>query len=316
MNKLLVIVGPTGTGKTDLGIELAQKWGGEVISADSRQLYKDMDIATGKEVEELKSGKAEKGDGFWLVNDVKVNLYDILEPKETFSVAQYQQKALEIIRSLQDTDKLPILVGGTGLYVQAVTDGLSIPKTPPDLKLREKLESSRKEDLYLKLQEVDPKTAERIDENNPRRLIRALEVYYLTGQPISKLQERYSVDFDLLMVGLSAPREELYLKADQGVDSWLDLGLVEETKDLLKKGLDPKLPSMTSIGYRQIIMNLEKKISLEEAVQRIKFERHGYIRRQLTWFKRDGRIHWFDITQDDWKKDVSRLVEQWYNVGK
>jgi tRNA dimethylallyltransferase len=312
-NKLLVIIGPTGTGKTDLAISLAKKYNGEIISADSRQLYKDMDIATGKEVTELRSGKAEKKDGYWSVKGVKIHLYDLLDPKETYSVAQYQQKALEIIRSLQDTGKLPILVGGTGLYIQAVTEGLKIPKTAPDLKLRKELEASSPEELYKKLQAVDPKTAERIDENNPHRLVRALEVYELTGQSISDLQDKYKVDFDLLMIGLTGSRERLYENADKSVAEWVEQGLAEETKNLLEKGLDPKLPAMTALGYRQITMSLEKKISMGEAIQRIKFDLHGYIRRQLTWFKRDGRIQWFDIEDQEFENEVTKLVEGWYN---
>lgn len=315
MDKLLVIVGPTGTGKSNLAISLAKPYQASIISADSRQVYKEMDIATGKEVKELKAGKAEKHEGYWVVEGVKINLYDYLDPKETFSVAQYQQKALEIIKKLHQESRLPILVGGTGLYISSVTDGLKIPKSPPDFRLRGKLESTPPEELYQKLQEVDPITASRIDKNNPRRLVRALEVYYQTGESISSLQEKYKPEFDILFIGLTAPREKLYEKADLGVEEWLKLGLVEETQELLKKGYSPTLPSMTSIGYRQIAMFLEKKLTLEEAIQRIKFDRHNYIRRQLTWFKRDERIYWFDITDEDSTTRISNLVSQWYNTG-
>lgn len=312
-NKLLVIVGPTGTGKTALALKLAKQFNAELVSADSRQLYKEMDIATGKEVEELKAGLASKHSGYWEVEGVKIHLYDQLDPKETFSVAQYQQLAVKKINEIQEQGKLPILVGGTGLYIAAVTDGLNIPKSPPDLKLRARLENTPNEELYETLKKVDPETASEVDQNNPRRLLRALEVYYTTGQKISLLKTKFKPDFDLLFIGLTAPREELYERADKGVEKWLKQGLVEETGKLIKKGYDQKLPSMTSIGYRQIIMQLENKITFEEAIQRIKFDRHGYIRRQLTWFKRDSRIYWFNIVDEGWDKEVGKLVSAWYN---
>ena len=274
-----------------------------------------MDIATGKEVTQLKEGKAEKHEGYWVVDKVKINLYDLIGPKETFSVAAYQQKAVAVIKKLHQEKRLPILVGGTGLYIMSVTDGLKIPKSPPNFELRRKLENTLPALLYKKLKEVDPVTASRIDENNPRRLVRALEVYYQTGEPISTLQEKYSPEFDLLFIGLTAPREKLYENADRGVEEWVKIGLVEETQELLKKGYSLALPSMTSIGYRQISMHLEKKLTLEEAVQRIKFDRHNYIRRQQTWFKRDGRVFWFDITDGDSAAKISKLVSQWYNTG-
>lgn len=313
MKKLLVIVGPTGTGKTKLALSLAKKFYGEVISADSRQLYKHLDIATGKEVTEIKKGSASKHNGYWLVDGIKIHLYDLIEPTQSFSVAQYQQQALEIIEKIQKEKKLPILVGGTGLYVSAVSDGLNIPKIPPDLFLRKELEIANKDELYKKLQEVDPKTAEKIDAGNPHRLVRALEVFYQTGQSISDLKDKYKVDFDLLFIGLTSDRETLYKNADNKVEEWLKLGLVEETQKLLDLRYSPALPAMTSIGYQQIIMSLEEKISLAEATQRIKFALHNYIRRQLTWFKRDKRITWFDISTEDFEKEVGKRVSEWYN---
>lgn len=204
MIKLLVIVGPTATGKTDLAIKLAKKFSGEIVSADSRQIYQGMDIGTGKEVADKKVIK-EKGK--WIVRGVQIHLYNVIKPDETFSVADYQQLAYQAIEDIQSRGKLPILVGGTGLYVQAVTEGLKIPKVPPDLKLREKLERKPLAHLVAELERVDPETAFRIDQKNPRRIIRALEVYYLTGQPISTLQEKFKADFDSLVIGLVAPRE-------------------------------------------------------------------------------------------------------------
>lgn len=312
MNKLLVIVGPTGTGKTKLALKLAKEYNGELVSADSRQVYKELDIATGKEVDLLKNGKAIKGEGYWEVDGIKINLYDVLDPKDTFSVAAYQQLAVAKINEIQKKGNLPILVGGTGLYVSSVTDGLKIPKTPPDPKLREHLQTASLDELYEKLKKVDPETASQIDANNPRRLTRALEIYYQTGEKMSEVKAKYKPDFDMLFIGLTTEREKLYENADHKVDEWLKLGLEKETESLLKK-YSSNLPSMSSIGYRQIGMSLDKKISLSEAVQRIKFDLHSYIRRQLTWFKRDGRINWFDINEENSFEEIGKLFKEWYN---
>lgn len=313
MRKLLVIVGPTGVGKTKTGLKLAKKFNGEVISADSRQIYKDMDIGTGKEVEELLAGKAQKHSGSWLVEDVRIHLYDILDPSQNFSVAQFQQRAYEIIRSIQKENKLPILVGGTGLYVQAVVEGLKVPKVPPDPKLRAELEDRPLEELVNKLINVDPASANKIDLENPRRIIRALEVFYQTGQSLANMQQKFTPDFDILEVGLVAPREYIYKKLDEQVEKWFELGFIEEVKELLEKGFSEDLTSMTSIGYRQVVAYVKGVLTLEVAKQRIKFERHNYVRRQLSWFKRDKRIFWFDITTTGWEEKLENLALEWYN---
>lgn len=314
MKKLLVIVGPTGVGKTKLGIKLAKQFNGEIISADSRQIYKNMDIGTGKEVEELRSGKAEKHDGFWTVDGVKINLYDILDPKETFSVADFQQRAYEIIHNLQKEDKLPVLVGGTGLYVSAVVDGLKVPKAPPDLKLRAQLEDMTLEDLQSMIIKYDPASAKKIDMNNPRRIIRALEVFITTGKSFVGQLQKFQPDFDILQIGLTAPREWVYERVDKQTDKWFDLEFVDEVKELLKN-YSESLPSMTSIGYRQVVELIKGNLSEFEARQRIKFDRHGYIRRQLSWFRRDKRILWFDASETSLSTELEKTVYDWYNTS-
>ncbi len=312
MQKLLVICGPTGTGKTDLGLKLAKKFGGEIVSADSRQVYIGMNIGTGKEVKIQNSkGKIsiQKLKDKWVVKGVPIHLYDVIDPDERFSLAEYQQLALERIKDIQTRKKLPILVGGTGLYVQAVTEGLKIPKVAPDTKLRQQLEDTDINELLEELKKVDGKTFEKIDKNNKRRIVRALEVFRQTGELFSNLQEKYlKIDFDILKIGLTTERETLYEKVDKRIESWFEEGFVDEVKTLLKT-YSPELPSMTSLGYRQVAMHLNKQISLNEAKQRMKFEHHGYIRRQLTWFKRDKTIYWYDITMENLNNEIEYLVK-------
>jgi len=278
MKKLLVIVGPTGTGKSSLALQLAEKYNGELVSADSRQIYIGMDIGTGKEIEDQKT-QIKKFESYWTVNDIPIHLYDVISPDRTFSVATYQQLAYKVINDAHTRGKLPILVGGTGLFVRAVVDGLKIPKIAPDLKLRKKLESKSVEVLAAELEKVDPETASKIDNSNPRRIIRALEVCYLSGESFSKLKGKFKTEFETLKIGLTSERVVL--------------------------------TSMTSLGYRQVGMYLRKKISLDETKQRIKWERHGYIRRQLTWFRKEPNIAWFDISKKGFKEKIANAVKNW-----
>ncbi len=310
MDKLLVILGPTGVGKTDLALKLAKKFNAELISADSRQIYKGMDIGTGKEIQNSKF-KIQKEKGKWIVNETPIYLYDIISLQETFSVARYQQLAYQTISSIHQNGKLPILVGGTALYLNAVTQGLNIPKVPPNKDLRNKLERTPLGELLKKLEEIDLKTFARIDKQNPRRIIRALEVYYSTGQPLSTLTKKFKVDYDILTLGLTCDRDYLYDLVDKRVEAWIKNGFLDEVKNLRKKYGDVQV--FNSPGYRQILNFLDKKISLEEAIKRIKFDHHSLIRKQYTFFKRNKKIIWFDITQKNFKRGVQDLVNEWYN---
>ena len=310
MKKLLVIVGPTGTGKTDLGLTLAKKFNGELVSADSRQIYIGMDIGTGKEIESSKYD-VKKNKGSWVVNGIPIHLYDVINPDKTFSVVEYQQEALGKIKEIENKGKLPILVGGTGLYVQAIVEGVNIPKVPPDSKLRAKLESKPLATLVSQLEQVDPKTAIKIDKQNPRRVIRALEVYYSSGQSFSSLEERFKVNFDSVQIGLTAPRDFLYKKVDDQIDDWFRVGFIEEVKKLISDGYDEKLPALTSLGYRQVAMYLGGNLTIEEAKQRIKWEHHGYIRRQFTWFRKRKNIVWFDISDPDLIRQINAFIKAW-----
>ncbi len=312
MKRLLVIVGPTGAGKTSLALELAKKFSGELISADSRQIYRGMDVGTGKEARS-KSSKfktIEKEKRRWVVNDIPIHLYDIIKPDERYSVAQFQQEALHLIDEVAKRGKLPILVGGTGLYVQAVVEGLRIPKAPPDEKLREKLEKKSTESLLSLLREIDRETFDKVDQKNRRRIIRALEVFETTGEPISKLKKKFKVDFDSLIIGLTSKRQNLYQATDERIESWFRTGAFQEEVKILLKKYDPNLTSFTSLGYQDAVNLVLGKVNQEEAIQRTKFKHHSYIRRQLTWLRSMRLVNWFDIASD-YRQEVEALVKNW-----
>lgn len=301
MNKLLVITGPTAVGKTELAVRIANILGGEIISADSRQVYKKMDIGTAKP-------------GLPLQKKIPHHLLDIVNPDESFSLADYQSKAYVSIDNVTSKGKKPILVGGTGLYIQAVVDGLKIPKIPPNDNLRLELEGLNTADLVARLSLVDPDSVKSIPPTNKRRLIRALEVTELSGQPFSVLGRAYHRRYDTLQIGLTAPREVLYERADERVNRWIHEGWEEEVKKL-RLTYPETLPSMSSLGYRQMGMYLDGKITLSEALQRTKFDIHRFIRRQVTWFRRDGRIFWYDTTEDGYLADLENRILSWYADG-
>ena len=310
MKNLLVIVGPTGTGKSGLALHLAQKYNGEIVSADSRQIYTGMDIGTGKEIESTHV-KIKKFKNRWVVNEIPIHLYDVISPEKTFSVARYQQLAYEAINEIISRKKTPFLVGGTGLYIRSVVDGLKIPKVAPDLKLRAKLESRSLTSLAAELEKVDPATSESIDKLNPRRIIRALEIYHVSGEPFSKLKGRYNIQYNTLKIGLTSERKYLYERIDKQVEEWFEQGFVKEVKSLFANGYSENRTSMTSLGYRQVGMYLDGRISLEETKQRIKWDRHNYIRTQLTWFRKEPNITWFNISAKDIQKELSNLIDGW-----
>jgi tRNA dimethylallyltransferase len=286
---LLVIVGPTATGKTALALALAERLRGEraleVVSADSRQIYRLMDIATAKPTPTERAR-------------LPHHLLDVVWPDETYTLAQYQADATTAIADITRRGALPLLVGGTGLYVRAVVDGLAIPAVPPAPELRADLEAEAaaygSAALHTRLAALDPEAAARIGPRNTRRLIRALEVTLLTGQPFSAQQGRRPTPYRPLPLGLTMDRAALYARADARIEGMLAAGLVEETRALVERGYDWSLPAMSSLGYREIGAYLRGEIALEAAVERFKLATHAYIRRQLTWFRADTRIIWLD----------------------
>ena len=300
MNRIIAIVGPTATGKSALAIQLALALSGEIVSADSRQVYRYMDIGTAKPSRE---------------DRVKVphHLIDIITPIEDFTLATYQELAFEAIADIHGRGKLAFLVGGSGLYVRAVTGGLSIPKVAPDPELRHNLEERAANEgyqvLYDELQKLDPQAAAKIDPRNVRRTIRALEVCLTSGVPFSQLKKS-SAKISAITIGLTTARDDLYTRIDSRVDQMIDRGLVDEVKGLLDRGYSPDLPAMSGLGYKQIVTHLKGETSLEEAIQRIKFETHRFARNQYAWFRpKDEHIHWFDI-REELLKSIRNLITQ------
>jgi len=301
MNRLVAIVGPTGVGKSRLALRLAQAFNGEIVSADSRQIYRYMNIGTAKPTSQE-------------LSLVPHHLVDIVNPDDDFSLAQYQHLACEAIEDIQQRDKLAILAGGSGLYVWSVLEGLRIPEVPPDPEFRLNLEREAseigKDKLYQELVKVDPLAAQRIDPRNVRRTIRALEVYRTTGVPFSQFQNKQAPLFDVLIVGLTVDRAELYCRIDQRVDEMMRQGLVSEVKQLLDMDYDFNLPAMSGIGYQQIGMFLRGELILETAIQQIKFETHRFARHQYAWFRlKDERIKWFNI-QSGAESEIIVLVSK------
>ena len=286
---MIAIVGPTAVGKSELALHLAQYFPVEIISADSRQVYRYMDIGTNKPT------SAERA-------SVPHHIIDVVEPDEDFSLAMYHQLAIEALKAIQQKGKLPVLVGGSGLYVWSFIEGWKIPQVPPDQKLRRQLEARAEQEdsqsLYRELQDIDPTAAEKINPSNIRRIIRALEIYHTTGQPPSQLQRKEAPGFSILLIGLTQERSELYRKIDWRVDKMIQRGLVEEVEQLLKKGYSPSLPSMSGIGYKQISQFLRGEMTLPQAIDKIKYETHRLARHQYAWFRlSDSRIHWFDVAR-------------------
>jgi len=286
MNKLVAIVGPTGIGKSMLAIHFAQCFNAEIVSADSRQIYRHMDIGTAKPSD------------YELAN-VPHHLINIINPDNVFSLAQYKELADNAIEAVWQRGKLPLLVGGSGQYVWAVLEGWGIPRVPPDTDFRRSLEERAArdggEEIFRELEQRDPAAAARIDRRNIRRVIRALEVNQNPDSEPKRHQPAKAV-YDSLIIGLTLERKELYRIIDSRVDRMIDRGLVEEVKALISRGYRLDLPSMSGIGYRQIGEYLEGKTSLEAAVQQIKFESHRFARQQYNWFRpKDDRIRWFDI---------------------
>lgn len=294
---LVAIVGPTAVGKTELSLALARAFDGEIVSADSRQVYRGMDVGTAKPT------PAER-------QNIPHHLLDLVDPGEPFTLAQYQQLAYAAIEDIAARGRVPLLVGGSGLYIRAVLDGLKIPAVAPDLERRTALEQEDAGVLYARLNQLDPLAAERIEPRNKRRVIRALEVYYAAGKPISELQTVRAPDYRVLRIGLTRPRAELYARIDARVDSMVEAGLVQEVSTLMAQGYRLNAPSMSGLGYRQIADYLEGKSTLQEAIRLLKRDTRRFVHHQYGWFRLgDPRIHWFDLSTVD-ERDASDLVEE------
>ena len=289
-------MGPTAVGKTALSLELAHQFPLEIVSADSRLFYRGMDIGTAK------PSLAER-------TAVPHHLIDICSPAETITLGAYQRLAYAAIHDIQARGRLPLLVGGSGQYVRAVVQGWGIPELPPQPALRTALERLDGDELARWLAALDPEAAQRIDRRNLRRVIRALEVTLVKGRPISELQRKRPPGYPILQIGLDCDRDALYGRIDQRVDGMMAAGLLAEVAHLVSLGYGRDCPPLSGLGYRQLLDYLAGESSLAEAVERIKFETHRFVRQQYTWFRRDDpALHWFangDIT------GVTDLIRRW-----
>ncbi len=288
---LIAIVGPTGIGKTTLGIALAQTFAGEIISADSRQIYREMNIGTAKPTPAERAAAPH-------------HLVDIVPPDAVLTLAEFQERAFATIADIHARGKLPLLVGGTGQWVKAVIEGWGIPRVPPDPALRARLQAEADaigaEAFHAKLAAVDPAAAAKLDFRNVRRVIRALEVYLKTGIPISKHQQKTPPPYRILQIGLTMPREQLYRRIDARIEAMMAAGFLAEVESLLERGYGLNLPSMSGLGYRQLGRHLRGEISLAEAVALTKKETRRFIRQQYNWFRLDDpAIRWIDVSVED-----------------
>ena len=297
---LVLIIGPTAVGKTELAIQLAEKLNGEIISADSRLFYRGMDIGTAKpSAEEMAR--------------VPHHLIDIVNPDETLSLAVFQQKARDLIVDIHTRNHLPFLVGGTGQYIRAVTEGWTPPEVMPDEKMRSVLEKMKEEKglewLHDRLRTLDPESAEKIDARNYRRTIRALEVIFTTGKKFSEQRGQSDSPYRLITIGLIRPREELYQRVDERIDLMFANGLIDEVKGLLDKGYSPTLPGMSAIGYRECIRVIKGELSAEQAKAEMRRITRVFVRRQANWFKEsDPLIKWFNPNDKDVRESIVQFI--------
>ena len=298
---LILLVGPTAVGKTELAIQLAERLNGEIVSADSRLFYRGMDIGTAKPSREE-------------LARVPHHLIDIANPDEVISLAVFQQMAHEAITDIRARERLPLLVGGTGQYIRAVTQGWKPPEVEPNEKFRDVMERLKEERgrewLHAKLEVIDPEAAQRIDARNARRTLRALEVIFTTGRKFSALRGRGNSPYDLITIGLTRPRAELYQRVDARIDAMFANGFVEEVEGLIKKGYSPDLPSMSAIGYRECVRVVKGEWTIEQAKVQIRRVTRMFVRRQANWFKEsDPDIHWFRV-QADSSTVIERTIHQ------
>ena len=289
-------------GKTAISLRLASEFHGEIVSADSRQIYRGLDIGTDK------VSPADRA-------QVPHHLVDVVAPDQVMTLAEYQQAAYAAIDSIHARGRCPILVGGSGLYVRAILQGLVIPSGDPDLRLRAQLEDRAREEgsqaLHAWLAQLDPVAAARIDHRNVRRVVRALEVCLRSGAPISQLQRATPPPYDVLIIGLTRPREALYAAIDRRVEAMIDQGLVEEVRGLLDAGYSPALPALSGVGYRQVIQYLQGEVTLEGAIALIKRQTRRLVRQQSTWFRLDDpQIRWVDLETTGYPA-IAAVVGNW-----
>jgi tRNA dimethylallyltransferase len=304
---LIAILGPTAVGKTATAVRLCRDFQGEIISADSGQIYRGLDIGTAKPTQEEQAAAVH-------------HLIDVVDPDRVLGLAEYQHMSYAAINDVLDRNRVPFLVGGTGQWVRAVLEGWVVPRVPPDYQLRSELEAEADraglQALHARLAAVDPAAADRIDYRNLRRVIRALEVYLKTGIPISRQQRARRPPYRTLQIGLTMPREMLYARVDARIDHMLSEGLLAEVRELVDQGYNIDLPAMLGLGYRQIGQHLAGELTLDEAVHLIKKETRRFIRQQYNWFHLDDpAIHWFDAS-DQYYEPLCKSIAEFLLAGE
>lgn len=336
MEKIVVILGPTSTGKTDLALHLAKKFNGEIVSCDSRQVYKRLDIGTGKLPSNLlpfadakvkaldigtgkmpeKGTNVKKGEGWWEIDDVRIWMYDVENPKKQYTVADYVKDAKKVIEDVRKRGKLPIIVGGTGLYLKALLYGLSNLSISVDWKIRGELELLNLNKLQEKLKQLSINKWNSLnpsDSQNPRRLVRAIELQLGKTGKSSTAVKGLVKEFKILKIGLTASREILYQRSDERVLNRIKQGMIEEAQRLHKHGLSLDRMRQLGLEYGILADFIEEKVKTqEELIKILQGKIHGYIRRQLTWFKREIEVVWFNIENKDFLKKVENIVAKWY----
>ncbi|MDD3926632.1 MAG: tRNA (adenosine(37)-N6)-dimethylallyltransferase MiaA [bacterium] len=306
-NSLLVLTGPTAVGKTDIAVRTASMADAEIISADSIQIYRGLDIGSAKPTEEERMG-------------IPHHLIDVADPCDTFSVARYKDMAEAVIQDIWKRGKQAILTGGTGLYISAVIDGFSFPEDSDDPSIRSALEEEADREglaaLHNRLEAVDPESASRIHPNDRRRIIRALEVYKITGEPLSHFKRRGNEQprFGAVIVVLTMPRALLYSRIEARVDALIETGLVDEVRHLMSGECAGNSLAMQGLGYKEIAAYIEGRYSLEEAIETLKRDTRRYAKRQLTWWRRDPRVHWLDVCEYDNKEAIARQIMDWWSL--
>ncbi|MDO8619323.1 MAG: tRNA (adenosine(37)-N6)-dimethylallyltransferase MiaA [Candidatus Daviesbacteria bacterium] len=318
MEKVLVIVGPTATGKTDLALKLAKKFNSELVACDSRQVYRGLDIGTGKLPD--KKTVPQKYSGFWKINGVIIWLYDLIDLNAQYNVASYIKDATTVIREISSKGKLPIIVGGTGLYLKALLEGLTKINMPVNHSFRKELEKLSLSELQGKLQKISLEKWEQMnssDRQNPRRLVRSIEVYSM--YPYNKTKEKTEgilQNFDVLIVGLYAPRETLYRSVNLRVLAWIKEGILQEVKELINSGVPLQRFGSLGLEYKILADFLErKKNNTDELISTMQGQIRGYVRRQLTWYKKEKNIIWFDVTKKTTFENIEKTVRKWYDTA-
>jgi tRNA dimethylallyltransferase len=300
---VLLLVGPTAVGKTGLSLEIAQTLGGEIVSADSRQIYRYMDIGTAKPTFDERAV-------------VPHHFIDTKDPDELYSAGEYGRDARAVIQDLLQKDIVPVVVGGSGFYIRALVDGLFAPEISDHEvkeKWRRRLVTKGREAVFAELERVDPRTAERLHINDTQRIVRALEVYELTGKSISQFQEGQEepADFEPVFIGLERDRSELVQRIEQRVDLMMDQGLMQEVQALLEKGYSPDVNALATVGYQEVVAYLQGEYDFDEMVERIKIHTRQYSKRQMTWFRRDLRVNWLNLTGMAREDQIRAVLSFW-----